>query len=312
MKNLGFVFPGQGSQKVGMLADLASGFSLVEETFSEASAALGEDLWQIAQLDAQQKLNQTDFTQPVLLAASVAIWRVWQSLDGPQAAILAGHSLGEYSALVCSGVLRFADAVQLVHQRGRFMQSAVSAGSGKMAAIVGLDDKKITQLCEQASGGELVSPANFNSPGQTVIAGDADAVDRAMALCKEAGAKRALPLNVSVPSHCALMRPAAEKLQAGLDKVEFGKAQIPVLQNVNAQASADPEVIKKNLIKQLYTPVLWVDSIKAMREYGIERIIECGPGKVLSGLIRRIEPDIACSAVDESASLRGAIEAASA
>ena len=312
MKNLGFVFPGQGSQKVGMLADLASGFSLVEETFSEASAALGEDLWQIAQLDAQQKLNQTDFTQPVLLAASVAIWRVWQSLDGPQAAILAGHSLGEYSALVCSGVLRFADAVQLVHQRGRFMQSAVSAGSGKMAAIVGLDDKKITQLCEQASGGELVSPANFNSPGQTVIAGDADAVDRAMALCKEAGAKRALPLNVSVPSHCALMRPAAEKLQAGLDKVEFGKAQIPVLQNVNAQASADPEEIKKNLIKQLYTPVLWVDSIKAMREYGIERIIECGPGKVLSGLIRRIEPDIACSAVDESASLRGAIEAASA
>ncbi|MDG1027070.1 MAG: ACP S-malonyltransferase [Gammaproteobacteria bacterium] len=312
MKNLGFVFPGQGSQKVGMLADLASGFSLVEETFSEASAALGEDLWQIVQLDAQQKLNQTDFTQPVLLAASVAIWRVWQSLDGPQAAILAGHSLGEYSALVCSGVLRFADAVQLVHQRGRFMQSAVSAGSGKMAAIVGLDDKKITQLCEQASGGELVSPANFNSPGQTVIAGDADAVDRAMALCKEAGAKRALPLNVSVPSHCALMRPAAEKLQAGLDKVEFGKAQIPVLQNVNAQASADPEVIKKNLIKQLYTPVLWVDSIKAMREYGIERIIECGPGKVLSGLIRRIEPDIACSAVDESASLRGAIEAASA
>ena len=312
MKNLGFVFPGQGSQKVGMLADLASGFSLVEETFSEASAALGEDLWQIAQLDAQQKLNQTDFTQPVLLAASVAIWRVWQSLDGPQAVILAGHSLGEYSALVCSGVLRFADAVQLVHQRGRFMQSAVSAGSGKMAAIVGLDDKKITQLCEQASGGELVSPANFNSPGQTVIAGDADAVDRAMALCKEAGAKRALPLNVSVPSHCALMRPAAEKLQARLDKVEFGKAQIPVLQNVNAQASADPEEIKKNLIKQLYTPVLWVDSIKAMREYGIERIIECGPGKVLSGLIRRIEPDIACSAVDESASLRGAIEAASA
>ena len=312
MKNLGFVFPGQGSQKVGMLADLASGFSLVEETFSEASAALGEDLWQIVQLDAQQKLNQTDITQPVLLAASVAIWRVWQSLDGPQAAILAGHSLGEYSALVCSGVLRFADAVQLVHQRGRFMQSAVSAGSGKMAAIVGLDDKKITQLCEQASGGELVSPANFNSPGQTVIAGDADAVDRAMALCKEAGAKRALPLNVSVPSHCALMRPAAEKLQAGLDKVEFGKAQIPVLQNVNAQASADPEEIKKNLIKQLYTPVLWVDSIKAMREYGIERIIECGPGKVLSGLIRRIEPDIACSAVDESASLRGAIEAASA
>jgi [acyl-carrier-protein] S-malonyltransferase len=312
MKNLGFVFPGQGSQKVGMLADLASGFALIEETFSEASAALGIDLWQIVQLDAQQELNRTDITQPALLAASVAIWRVWQSLDGPRAAILAGHSLGEYSALVCSGVLPFADAVQLVHQRGRFMQSAVSTDAGKMAAIVGLDDEKIVLLCQQASEGQVVSPANFNSPGQTVIAGDADAVERAMVLCKEAGAKRALPLNVSVPSHCALMKPAAEKLQAELDKVDFVQGQIPVLQNVDAQASADPEVIKKNLIKQLYAPVLWVDSIKDMRESGIERIIECGPGKVLSGLIRRIESDIVCCAVDESASLKSAIEEASA
>ena len=312
MKNLGFVFPGQGSQKVGMLADLASGFALIEETFSEASAALGIDLWQIVQLDAQQELNRTDITQPALLAASVAIWRVWQSLDGPRAAILAVHSLGEYSALVCSGVLPFADAVQLVHQRGRFMQSAVSTDAGKMAAIVGLDDEKIALLCQQASEGQVVSPANFNSPGQTVIAGDADAVERAMVLCKEAGAKRALPLNVSVPSHCALMKPAAEKLQAELDKVDFVQGQIPVLQNVDAQASADPEVIKKNLIKQLYAPVLWVDSIKDMRESGIERIIECGPGKVLSGLIRRIESDIVCCAVDESASLKSAIEEASA
>ena len=296
----------------GMLADLASGFALIEETFSEASAALGIDLWQIVQLDAQQELNRTDITQPALLAASVAIWRVWQSLDGPQAAILAGHSLGEYSALVCSGVLPFADAVQLVHQRGRFMQSAVSTDAGKMAAIVGLDDEKIALLCQQASEGQVVSPANFNSPGQTVIAGGADAVERAMVLCKEAGAKRALPLNVSVPSHCALMKPAAEKMQAELDKVEFVQGQIPVLQNVDAQASADPEVIKKNLIKQLYAPVLWIDSIKAMRESGIERIIECGPGKVLSGLIRRIESDIVCCAVDESASLKSAIEEASA
>ena len=184
MKNLGFVFPGQGSQKVGMLADLASGFALIEETFSEASAALGIDLWQIVQLDAQQELNRTDITQPALLAASVAIWRVWQSLDGPQAAILAGHSLGEYSALVCSGVLPFADAVQLVHQRGRFMQSAVSTDAGKMAAIVGLDDEKIALLCQQASEGQVVSPANFNSPGQTVIAGDADAVERAWSFAR--------------------------------------------------------------------------------------------------------------------------------
>lgn len=307
MHNIGFVFPGQGSQKLGMLADLATHFGVIEETFAEASAVLGKDLWEVSQIDLNEQLNQTDITQPVLLAASVAIWRVWHSQQGVQPSILAGHSLGEYSALVCSGVLAFGDAVQLVHQRGRHMQAAVSAGTGKMAAIVGFDDVKIAGLCEQAAQGQVVSAANFNSPGQTVIAGDVDAVERAMVLCKEAGAKRALPLNVSVPSHCALMAPAAEQLQAELDRVQFNSPQIPVVQNVNAQICGDPNLIKENLIKQLYVPVLWVDSIKCMGANGVQKILECGPGKVLSGLIRRIEPDISCFASEAPEALTSAI-----
>ena len=307
MHNIGFVFPGQGSQKLGMLADLATHFGVIEETFAEASAVLGKDLWEVSQIDLNEQLNQTDITQPVLLAASVAIWRVWHSQQGVQPSILAGHSLGEYSALVCSGVLAFGDAVQLVHQRGRHMQAAVSAGTGKMAAIVGLDDVKIAGLCEQAAQGQVVSAANFNSPGQTVIAGDVDAVERAMVLCKEAGAKRALPLNVSVPSHCALMGPAAEQMQAELDRVQFNSPQIPVVQNVDAQICGDPNLIKENLIKQLYVPVLWVDSIKCMGANGVQKILECGPGKVLSGLIRRIEPDISCFASEAPEALTSAI-----
>jgi len=307
MRNIGFVFPGQGSQKLGMLADLAASTDVVTDTFAEASAVLGKDLWEVSQIDQSEQLNQTDITQPVLLAASVAIWRVWQGRQGVQPSILAGHSLGEYSALVCSGVLIFSDAIALVHQRGRLMQAAVSVGTGKMAAIIGFDDSKIAGLCEQAACGQVVSAANFNSPGQTVIAGDVDAVERTMALCKEAGAKRALPLNISVPSHCALMRPAAEQLQAELDKVQFSSPQIPVVQNVNAQICDDPNLIKENLIKQLYEPVLWVDSVKCMGESGVEKILECGPGKVLSGLIKRIEPDISCFASDSPESLTSAI-----
>lgn len=307
MKNIGFVFPGQGSQKLGMLADLASNFAVVTGTFAEASAVLSKDLWEISQQDQNEQLNQTHITQPVLLAASVAIWRVWQEQQGVSPSILAGHSLGEYSALVCAGVLAFDDAIQLVHQRGSYMQSAVSAGTGKMAAIVGLDDAKIAELCEQAAQGQVVSAANLNSPGQTVIAGNTDAVERAMALCKEAGAKRALPLNVSVPSHCGLMKPAAEQLQAELDRVQFNTPQIPVVQNVNAQSSEDPNTIKDNLIKQLYAPVLWVDSVQAMRANGVEKILECGPGKVLSGLIKRIEPEISCFASENPDDLTGAI-----
>jgi [acyl-carrier-protein] S-malonyltransferase len=307
MNNIGFIFPGQGSQKLGMLAELAANFSVVEETFAQASTILDQDLWQVSQTDQNEQLNQTDITQPVLLAASVALWRVWQDQQGSQPSILAGHSLGEYSALVCSGVLAFSDAIQLVHQRGLYMQTAVSAGTGKMAAIVGLDDDKIAGLCEQATQGQVVSAANFNSPGQTVIAGDVDAVERAMVLCKEAGAKRALPLNVSVPSHCSLMKPAAEQLKAELDRVQFNSPQIPVVQNVNAQTSEDPNLIKENLIKQLYMPVLWIDSVKYMRANGVEKLLECGPGNVLSGLIRRIEPQVSCFASDNPASLENAI-----
>jgi [acyl-carrier-protein] S-malonyltransferase len=307
MNNIGFIFPGQGSQKLGMLAELAANFSVVEETFAQASTILDQDLWQVSQTDQNEQLNQTDITQPVLLAASVALWRVWQDQQGSQPSILAGHSLGEYSALVCSGVLAFSDAIQLVHQRGLYMQTAVSAGTGKMAAIVGLDDDKIAGLCEQATQGQVVSAANFNSPGQTVIAGDVDAVERAIVLCKEAGAKRALALNVSVPSHCSLMKPAAEQLKVELDRVQFNSPQIPVVQNVNAQTSEDPNLIKENLIKQLYVPVLWIDSVKYMRANGVEKLLECGPGNVLSGLIRRIEPQVSCFASDNPASLENAI-----
>lgn len=307
MNNIGFVFPGQGSQKLGMLADLATNFDVVTDTFAEASAVIGKNLWEVSQTDQDEQLNQTNITQPVLLAASVAIWRVWQGQQGPQPSILAGHSLGEYSALVCSGVLAFGDAIQLVHQRGLHMQAAVSAGTGKMAAIVGFDDDKIAGLCEQAAQGQVVTAANFNSPGQTVIAGDVDAVERAMVLCKEAGAKRALPLNVSVPSHCALMKPAAEQLQIELDRVQFNVPQIPVVQNVNAQICEDPNLIKENLIKQLYEPVLWVASVKCMRASGVEKILECGPGKVLSGLIKRIEPELSCFASEDPEGLTSAI-----
>jgi [acyl-carrier-protein] S-malonyltransferase len=290
-----------------MLAELAANFSVVEETFAQASTILDQDLWQVSQADQNEQLNQTDITQPVVLAASVALWRVWQDQQGSQPSILAGHSLGEYSALVCSGVLAFSDAIQLVHQRGLYMQTAVSAGTGKMAAIVGLGDDKIAGLCEQATQGQVVSAANFNSPGQTVIAGDVDAVERAIVLCKEAGAKRALALNVSVPSHCSLMKPAAEQLKVELDRVQFNSPQIPVVQNVNAQTSEDPNLIKENLIKQLYMPVLWIDSVKYMRANGVEKLLECGPGNVLSGLIRRIDPQVSCFASDNPASLENAI-----
>ncbi len=307
MQKFGFVFPGQGSQKSGLLAELASSSQVIEQTFAEASAALDVDLWEITQHDQNKCLDRTEITQPVLLAASVAIWRLWNTQQAPQPCVLAGHSLGEYSALVCAGVITFEDAIQLVHQRGKFMQSAISAGSGKMAAIVGLDKDQIQALCEQATQGQVVSAANFNSPGQTVIAGNLEAVERAMVLCRQAGARRVLPLNVSVPSHCELMRPAAELLAAELDKVQFCDASIAVVQNVNAKINDDPELIKENLVKQLYVPVLWVDSVQLMHKTGIDKLVECGPGKVLGGLIKRIQPELTCFASDNSQSLASAI-----
>jgi [acyl-carrier-protein] S-malonyltransferase len=307
MPTFGFVFPGQGSQKLGLLKELAADFPRVEATFAEASSALQMDLWSIAQYDNGNTLDQTQITQPVLLAAAVAIWRVWQDQGGPTPAILAGHSLGEYSALVCAGVLDFADAVHLVHQRGLFMQDAVPPGTGKMAAIVGLENDIINRICAEAAGDEVVSAANFNSAGQTVIAGTSAAVDRAIELCKENGAKRAIPLNVSVPSHCALMKPAADKLEIVLRETRFSPAQIPVVQNVNAQSAESVDAIRANLTMQLYQPVQWVDSVHTLYQSGARKLVECGPGKVLSGLIKRIEPDLACFGSDDSASLASAI-----
>ncbi|PCJ26049.1 MAG: [acyl-carrier-protein] S-malonyltransferase [SAR86 cluster bacterium] len=307
MQKFGLIFPGQGSQKLGMLSELAREYPLIQQTFAEASEALEIDLWDIAQLDAGNSLDQTHITQPVLLTASIAIWRLWNQLQGSQPSILAGHSLGEYSALVCADVLAFTDAVKLVHKRGEFMQATVAPGAGKMAAIVGLDNYKIIEICQQAAEGMVVSAANFNSSGQTVIAGDTAAVERAMSLCKEAGAKRALALNVSVPSHCALMKPAADKLEKEFDKVEFHQASIPIVQNVSAQICKEPNEIKENLIKQLYTPVLWVDSVQLLHKAGVTKLIECGPGKVLCGLIRRIESELLCLGSDEPQSLNAAI-----
>lgn len=292
MHKFGFVFPGQGSQKTGMLADLAAQYTHVTDTFAEASDALGQDLWQIVRDNPDGLLDQTHFTQPALLAASVAVWRVWLQRQGPLPEMMAGHSLGEYSALVCADVLDLRDAIRLVHQRGLFMQQAVPAGTGAMAAIIGMDDQRIDDICKSVAGDEIVSAANFNSPGQTVIAGSRQAVDRAMAALKEAGAKRALPLNVSVPSHCALMKPAADKLAAELADVEFRKPSIPVVQNINGLAVRDCADMRQNLVKQLYMPVQWVDTIYCMRDFGIGKVVECGPGKVLGGLIKRIHPEM--------------------
>ena len=308
MQKFGFVFPGQGSQKLGMLASLAERSPIIKTTFAEASEVLQHDLWEIAQLDSQNSLDQTHMTQPVLLSASVAIWRLWNSLSEQRPAILAGHSLGEYSALVCANSLAFADAIKIVHLRGKFMQSAVPAGQGKMAAIVGLENLQIDEICDEAEEVGIVSAANFNSPGQTVIAGEAAAVDRAIVLCKEAGAKRALPLNVSVPSHCELMRPAAQQLEKELNNVAMCTPEIPVVQNVNADVSEEPEQIKKNLVKQLYAPVLWVECVQLIHKQGVHKLVECGPGKVLSGLIRRIESEIQCFGSDDTGSLDSAIE----
>jgi len=307
MGKFALVFPGQGSQKLGMLNGLGAEFPIVGKTFREASAVLNQDLWEIAQRDSHNTLDQTQITQPILLTASVAIWRLWRQRGGPLPSIMAGHSLGEYSALVCAGVLGFADAVKLLHLRGQFMQSAVAPGQGKMAAIVGLESCRIREICEQAAAGQIVSAANFNCPGQTVVAGDKDAVERAMLLCKEAGARRVLPLSVSVPAHCALMQPAADKLARELDQVAFQPAAIPVVQNVDAAICKAPEMIKQNLIKQLYSPVLWEDSIKLIYKSGIDKAVECGPGRVLCGLIKRIEAELTCLASDAPQSLDGAI-----
>lgn len=308
MTQFAFVFPGQGSQAVGMLADMAAQYPLVEETFAEASAVLGYDLWALVQQGPAEELNKTWQTQPALLTASVALWRVWQQEGGKAPALMAGHSLGEYSALVCAGVIAFSDAVRLVELRGKLMQDAVPEGTGAMSAIIGLDDDSIAKACEEAAQGQVVSPVNFNSPGQVVIAGHKDAVERAGVACKAAGAKRALPLPVSVPSHCALMKPAAEKLAAELQNITFNAPAIPVVNNVDVACATDPDEIRNALVRQLYSPVQWTKSVELMASRDVTHLYEVGPGKVLTGLTKRIVDSLTASAINEPASLAAALE----
>ncbi|MGO2436295.1 MAG: ACP S-malonyltransferase [Serratia proteamaculans] len=308
MTQFAFVFPGQGSQTLGMLADLATQYPIVEATFSEASSVLGYDLWQLVQQGPAEELNKTWQTQPALLAASVAIFRVWQQQGGKAPAIMAGHSLGEYSALVCAGVLDFQAAIRLVELRGKLMQEAVPEGTGAMSAIIGLDNAAIAKACEESAQGQVVSPVNFNSPGQVVIAGNKEAVERAGAACKAAGAKRALPLPVSVPSHCALMKPAADKLAIALQEITFSAPQVPVVNNVDVRTETDPEAIRSALVRQLYSPVRWTESVEFMAAQGVTLLLEVGPGKVLTGLTKRIVDTLTAAALNDAASLTAALE----
>jgi [acyl-carrier-protein] S-malonyltransferase len=302
------VFPGQGSQSVGMLTELAAAFPRVEATFAEASAVLGYDLWERVQHGPAEALNQTACTQPAMLSAGVATWRCWQQDTEVTPALMAGHSLGEYTALVCAGALDFGDAVQLVAKRGQYMQGAVPEGSGAMAAVLGLADERIVAICEQAAQGEVVSAVNFNSPGQVVIAGQASAVQRAVDLAKQSGAKRALPLPVSVPSHCSLMQPAAQRFCADVAAVSLQAPAIPVLHNVDVETHRDADAIREALVRQLYSPVRWVETLAAMRSAGITTIAEMGPGKVLAGLVKRSEKTISAIAVQTRQDLLQALD----
>ncbi|WP_039033330.1 ACP S-malonyltransferase [Shewanella sp. ECSMB14102] len=308
MENFAFVFPGQGSQAVGMLADLAEGYPVVTETFREASEVLGYDLWQLVQQGPAETLNETDKTQPALLSASVALYRAWQAAGKAAPSVMAGHSLGEYSALVCAGVLKFTDAVKLVELRGQLMQQAVPAGTGAMFAIIGLDNDAIAKACEDSAEGAVVSPVNYNSPGQVVIAGEKNAVERAAAACKAAGAKMAVALPVSVPSHCALMKPAGDKLATALGDIEFSQPQIPVINNADVAQPQDAADIRDALVRQLYSPVRWTETVEAMAAMGVTELYEVGPGKVLTGLCKRINKSLTAKAVNDAASLAALIE----
>lgn len=306
---LAFVFPGQGSQSVGMLKGIAAVEPAVTATFSEASEVLGFDLWNLVQNGPEADLNRTQNTQPAMLAAGVAMWRVWETAGGPRPAVMAGHSLSEYTALVCAGALDFKQTVALVAERGRLMQEAVPQGQGAMAAVLGLDDETIIAVCKEAAQGEVVEAVNFNAPGQVVIAGSASAVERAVALARERGAKRAMPLPVSVPAHCALMRSAAEKLAPRLRTMTIRAPGIPVIQNTDVEVNEIPDAICDALIRQLYSPVRWVETIRAMGGRGVTKVIECGPGKVLSGLNKRIDKTMTALALYDSASLDAALSA---
>ena len=305
VNELAFVFPGQGSQSVGMLADAFEQFPVVRGTFDQASEVLGLNASELALSGPQQQLNRTEITQPLLLCASVALWRVWCELSEQRPGWLAGHSLGEYSALVCAEALSFEDALGLVQLRGQLMQAAVAEGEGAMAAILGLDDAQVEQACEQAcEGAQSVSAANYNSPGQVVIAGHAAAVERAIVLAKDAGAKRAMALAVSVPSHCELMRPAAEQLADTLANTEFAACKIPVIHNVDVSPAGRASDIRQRLAQQLHSPVRWSDSVQYLASQGVTTLAECGPGKVLSGLARRIDRNLSGVALEPPADLQ--------
>jgi len=287
-----FVFPGQGSQSIGMLADLAAEYSVVNDTFNEASQALGYDLWQLVSEGPEELLNQTDRTQPAMLTAGIAVWRVWQSVSESKPAYFAGHSLGEYTALVAAEAMTFADAVKLVEKRGQFMQQAVPAGEGAMAAILGLDDDVVRELCAQAASNGVVEAVNFNSPGQVVIAGAANAVKQAIEIATEKGAKRALLLPVSVPSHCALMKPAAAQLTSALNEIQIQLPSTPVIHNASVTAATDADQIKQLLAEQLFSPVRWVETVQWLATQDVTNVVECGPGKVLAGLSKRIDKSL--------------------
>lgn len=290
-----FFFPGQGSQSVGMMQGFGD-LAVIRDTFVEASDILGEDFWFMA-TEPNEALNQTTNTQPLMLAAGIATWRAWQAIDGARPNVMAGHSLGEYTALVAAGVLAFKDALQLVRYRAEVMQSAVTEGAGAMAVILGLDDDTVRAVCSETAQGQVLEAVNLNSPGQVVIAGHKAAVERGMELAKAKGAKRALPLPVSVPSHCALMKPAAEELQDYLQSVSMSTCQIPVLHNADVAAYNDSEKIKDALMRQLYCPVRWVETVRAVYAQGVTNSAECGPGKVLAGLTKRIVVELPCVAL---------------
>ncbi|MCB1843217.1 MAG: ACP S-malonyltransferase [Halioglobus sp.] len=304
-----FVFPGQGSQKVGMLSAAQQNFPVVGETFAQASDAIGYDMWELVTQGPQDTLNLTTVTQPVLLTCSVALWRAWRCEGGLPPAVMAGHSLGEFSALVCAGAVGFQDAVRLVQQRGEFMQTAVPVGEGAMAAIIGLGDEAVNTVCAQVAAGihRVVAAVNYNSPGQVVIAGHADAVEAAIDALKEAGAKRAMPLPVSAPFHTELMQPAGERLAQALAEIPIGMPDIPVIHNVHASTESEPERIRQLLVQQIYSPVQWTRCVAAIRDRQLQHVVECGPGSVLSGLNKRIDKTIHSYTLEEPDALQAAL-----
>jgi [acyl-carrier-protein] S-malonyltransferase len=289
---LAFVFPGQGSQSLAMLAELSELHPIVRETFAEASDGAGVDLWALSQGGPEEQLNRTEYTQPALLAAGIAVWRAWEQQRGPRPACLAGHSLGEYSALVAAEALSLRDAAHLVRIRGQLMQEAAPAGTGAMAAVIGAEDELVRAVCNEASGSEVVVPANYNSPGQIVIGGHAAAVDRALALLAEKGVRKAVKLAVSVPSHTPLMREAANRLSETMAGLQWREPRLPVVQNVDAEVHEGIASIRDALVRQLYLPVRWTDCVQALAARGATRVAECGPGKVLAGLIKRIDKSL--------------------